>query len=436
MRVDFKKIAVASSLALFLLGGCGNYDYSSVNNVEDGSSEFVSAEVVDDINASVMLSVVKASIDPNAQNAFGYKAVKIRYKTHDEADNEVIASGLLVIPSATDQYQAYRVANGEQPFSVSMICDNHGTIFKDEEAPSNVEKSDGMPNSSLAVMMSGYAGFAVIMPDYIGFGDSKEHYHPYMLKKSSAQASLDMIKASMKYMNDNGIALNYQLFISGYSQGGYTALALTEEIEKGFDTNVNLMGVAPMAGPYLVSAFGDAVLQTDTNMSVPAFMADIANAYSEAYSDIKLEDMIVADKVAAFDGLFDGTKDMVQIQTALQLPLNAPTTMLFQEHFIESYNTDTNNSLKEKFLLNDTGKFNAKSRIKLIHCSNDEVVPVTMTTGVKAYLEAAGSSRVEELLIDSVTADYTQGEAVHTNCAIPAYTQALGWFDAIRKGEI
>ncbi|MDQ7066774.1 MAG: lipase family protein [Sulfurimonas sp.] len=74
--------------------------------------------------------------------------------------------------------------------------------------------------------MTGLAGFASINPDYIGYGASNSVAHPYMLKKASARSSVDMIKASMKYMQDNGIAINHQLYISGYSQGGYTAMAL------------------------------------------------------------------------------------------------------------------------------------------------------------------------------------------------------------------
>ncbi|MCW8838330.1 MAG: lipase family protein, partial [Thiovulaceae bacterium] len=242
-------------LSFFVLSGCSDIDNTGANTV-NANSGFISAETIEDINTSTMLAVVKGSIDANATNAFGYKAVKIVYKTQDMSGNDVNASGLLVIPSATSQYQAYRIANGQTPFSVSMICDNHGTIFTDAEAPSNVEVTNGLPDYTLAVLMSGYAGFAAVLPDYVGYGTSNSSAHPYMLKELSAQNSLDMIKASIKYMQDNGVLLNYQLYISGYSQGGHVAMALAEKIENEIDI-VDLKGVAPMAGAHNIEALAN-----------------------------------------------------------------------------------------------------------------------------------------------------------------------------------
>jgi len=151
--------------------------------------------------------------------------------TEDQFGNSVEASGLLVIPTATEAYQAYLASVGSM-FSVSMVCDNHGTIFTDAEAPSNVEVTNGMPDYSLAVLMTGYAGFASVLPDYIGYGTSNNESHPYLLKKASARASLDMIRASVRYMTDTYVVFNSQLYISGYSQGGHTAMALAQEIEE------------------------------------------------------------------------------------------------------------------------------------------------------------------------------------------------------------
>ena len=74
--------------------------------------------------------------------------------------------------------------------------------------------------------------------------------------------------------------------------------------------------------------------------------------------------------------------------------------------------------------------------MNLIHCSNDDIVSVNMTLGLEAALKAEGSASVTTTIIDTVTADYAKGESVHGNCAVPSYTQAIGWFDAIRQGKI
>jgi len=259
----YKKIGILSISLLALMGflGCNDIDNTGENTV-NANSGFVSAEIIDEINASTMLAIIKANTDLNTTNpfgfesAFGYKAVKIVYKTSDIEGNIIDASGLLVIPTVMDSYETALNSLGKS-FSVSMICDNHGTIFTNTEAPSNVEAKTTGPDYTLAISMTGYAGFAGIFPDYVGYGSSNASAHPYLLKDLSAQNSLDMIKASMKYMQKESVILNHQLYVSGYSQGGHLAMALAEKIEKnGFDSVV-LKGVASMAGPRRVYALAN-----------------------------------------------------------------------------------------------------------------------------------------------------------------------------------
>ncbi len=422
--------ALVSSLALF--SGCG-IDNDGENVV---GNNLVSAEIIDDINASTMLLYVRGGIDENASNAFGYKAVKITYNTKGQNDENILASGLLVIPTATPEYQAYRAAMGMAPFSVSMIGENHGTIFTNAEAPTNTEVPNGAPDNSLAVLMTGYAGFASVMPDYIGYGVSNDENHPYILKKASARDSLDMIRASVRYMTDSNVVFNSQLYISGYSEGGYVAMALAQEIEENAKNEFNLMAVAPMAGPYIVTAFGDAILKSDANMSVPAFMAYTADSYSNAYDDLTLEEMILDEKEPAFDGLFDGSNNLMMIQMKLGLPLGAPTLALYEADFVSDYESTPEHKLRLMFAENIVGNWAAKSKINLIHCSNDDVIPVGMAYGVEQMLDGYGAQSVTKTIIDDVTADYSKGESIHSNCGVPAYTQAVGWFAAIRNGDL
>jgi dienelactone hydrolase len=201
--------------------------------------------------------------------------------------------------------------------------------------------------------MSGYAGFAGIFPDYIGYGSSNSTAHPYMLKKSSARASLDMIKASMKYMSDNGVVLNYQLYISGYSQGGYNAMALAQYVENNFD-GVDLKGVAPMAGPHDLEALANIELNATHTMVYPAFLGYLADSYSYYYDDINLSDVVVETNTTMYHTLFDGSKKNVEIQGALGLTTNGgfgayTADKLFKSSFINDYQNNINNIIRQKF---------------------------------------------------------------------------------------
>jgi len=429
-------------LSLVFFAGCGDIENSDENSVAvPGGSELVSAVVVDDINAATMLLYVKGGIDANATNAFGYKAVKITYNTKGQNDEDIVASGLLVLPTATEAYQAYLASLGKT-FSVSMLCDNHGTIFTNAEAPTNVEISDGKPNYDLATLMTGYAGFAAILPDYIGYGDSNSVSHPYMLKKASARASLDMIKASMKYLSDNGIVINYQLFVSGYSQGGYNAMALAEKIENSFSDKVNLKGVAPMAGPHDIETLANIEINASHTMVYPAFLGYLADSYAYYYDDINLSDAVVETNTTMYHSLFDGSKANVQIHGALGLSVNGgfgayTANALFKTSFINEYQNNLNSVIRTKFIENKADNWAPRTKINLVHCVEDEIIPFSISQNTYASFLAKGV----DVTLSPIPTSYIPAAApdnpfIHGRCGATAYGVAVKWFADIRSGVI
>ena len=443
IRNSSKYLVALSIIALF--NACGSSDNEGANSVADGSAQLVGAAVIDDINASTMLLYVRGGIDASATNAFGYKAVRITYNTLGENDEAVVASGLLVIPTATDAYKGYLASLGKG-FSVSMLCDNHGTIFTNAEAPTNVETADGAPNYSLATLMTGYAGFAGVYPDYIGYGESNAVSHPYMMKKSSARASLDMIKASMKYMNDTGVQINYQLYISGYSQGGHVAMALAQEVEKSFGNNVNLKGVAPMAGPHDVEALANIEIDATHTMVYPAFLGYLADSYSYYYDDLALGDIAVLADTNAYHNLFDGSYVNVLIHVGLGLA-NGTTDLgffthqaneLFKDGFINDYQNNVNSAIRQRFIENKSyDNWTPKTKVNLVHCLDDEIIPFSMSQNAFDELSATGADvTLSPIPTSYIPAATPSDPFVHGRCGYTAYGAAVGWFADIRSGVI
>jgi len=430
---------------IVLLSACGTDGNTGENSVESGSTQFVGATVVEDVNTSTMLQVIKAKIDVNATNAFGYKAVKITYNTVGQNDEPVVASGLLVIPTASEAYKAYLASLGKS-FSVSMICDNHSTIFTDAEAPTNVEVTNGLPDYSLAVLMTGYAGFAAILPDYIGYGVSNDKAHPFMLKKASSRASVDMIKASMKYLEDAGVLINYQLYISGYSQGGYNAMALAQSVEDGAINNVNLEGVAPMAGPHDLEALGNIELNASHTMVYPAFLGYIADSYAYYNDDLNLSDLVVMTDTSLFHTLFNGSYINVAIHVGLGLAngttdlgfLTHTANELFKDSFISDYQNNLNNGIRKKFIENKSySNWTPRTRVNLVHCIDDEIIPFSMSQNAYAELSATGANVTLSPIPSSYIPAATPTDPfVHSRCGNTAYGAAVKWFDAIRQGNI
>jgi len=418
-------------------GGSGNEDANSVG------SNLVSTEVLDDINASTMLGIVKSAINPAATNAFSYKAIRITYSTTNMKKEAVNASGLLVIPTPTAAYTDYLKSQGKS-FSISAVCDNHGTIFLDSEAPTKVEEAQH--SYPTALLMSGYAGFALIAPDYLGFGDSKGEVHPYIMKKST-EASLDMIRASVRYMTDNHIAFNGQLYLSGYSEGGYITMALAKDIQENHSAEFQVMGVAPMDGPYDVKSLADADFQANTPMVYPAFLAEVASSYSKAYG-IDISDLVVKPDVFNSIDLFGGDYDTVPIHVALGLADVANGDYGFNTHyadelykasFINDYFSNANNELKAKLILNSVYDWTPKMKMNIIHCVDDEIIPFTINAqNAYSQMSANGATTVTLSPIPTsyIPAATASTPFVHQRCGSVAYGIATQWFSDIRSGVI
>ena len=164
---------VTLSLPLFLLIGCGDLDKPNNEKVKGG-------EVVVNFSAPLMKKTLidKGVADENT-TVYGYKAFKIPYTTTNENGDEVKVSGLFVIPTGMPS-----VVN---QIGLSMVSDDHGTIFANNEAPSVIGDNTSAPDGS-AIILTSMGGFATLQADYIGFGDSNKEYHPFILKKSLANA--------------------------------------------------------------------------------------------------------------------------------------------------------------------------------------------------------------------------------------------------------
>jgi len=442
----FITILLAIFLSLIIVA-CGDIENTEKSVVGDN---LIDSNIINEVSAQTNLAYIKGSIDENATNSFSYKSIKIIYMTKNEQDEDIKASGVLTIPTPTPQYVQYLKSLGKS-FSISLIVENHGTIFLNIEAPSNEISTFQSNTQKLATLMSGFAGFAVAIPDYIGYGDSKGVNHPYILNKSSARVSIDMLKASTKYLIDNNIVSNGQVYISGYSEGGYIAMATAQELEKNFSSEFQLKGVAPMAGPYDVKALGNIEINATHLMQYPAFLGYLASSYAMTYDDINLNDVLnTSVNRSTYDMLFNGSYSNVQIHGALDMvtDTNASTpqgkgfqeynaSKLFDTSFISDYQDTQTNAFKVRLEENSVYDWSPKAKMNLIHCVTDEIIPYTMTTtAYNKFKENLGSEKTLTKTLIPASYITRTGLFMHGDCASTAYGAAVKWFAGIRSGEI
>jgi alpha-beta hydrolase superfamily lysophospholipase len=196
------------------------------------------------LEGATTLNRIAASEIERALDAQGRKAPSIAprydvtnhrliYYTTDGKGLPIQASGLVSVP--------VKAPGAPSP----VLSYQHATLFKDARAPSNHAVA-----SEVAVVLASL-GYIVVAADYVGYGVSRGALHPYLLAEPSAAAVLDLLTAAQSWRRQAGIADNGQLFLSGYSEGGYVTLATHRAMQATDSPHLrHLVASVAGGGPY------------------------------------------------------------------------------------------------------------------------------------------------------------------------------------------
>ena len=170
------------------------------------------------------------------------KVEAIRYRTMNPQGVEVEASGIIAYPSSG----TFR----------GVVVGQHYTISSNEEAPS----------SSMATFEAALAlfGYVVICPDYLGFGSTVNLPSTYIHAESLGRVTVDMVFATREYMESSGMDIENEMYVVGYSQGGYSALAFQKMAEEQYMKEMPLRKVFAGGGPYDPAAMFDLFVGMDS----------------------------------------------------------------------------------------------------------------------------------------------------------------------------
>jgi pimeloyl-ACP methyl ester carboxylesterase len=267
-------------------------------------------------------------------------------------DSVVIASGAIAIPIGK-----------ENP---SILVYHHGTMFSDEDTPSTTNWP-----SSWGMELTASNGYLVFLPDYIGYGTTKDLLHPYHLYRPTVDASIDMILAGKDFLNKNGVDFNDDgIFLAGFSEGGYAAFAVQKEIETHPELNIKLKASGPGAGAYDVAYQFRVTTDKDTYPG-PGYMGLALSAYNEYYSNKPLTFYFNAPYAEKMMDLISGkyTEDYVHRQLPNRLSL------LLEPAFLEAYRTEANHPFASHLDENNLNDFIVRTPTRFFHGTEDAVVP-------------------------------------------------------------
>jgi alpha/beta superfamily hydrolase len=197
----------------------------------------------------------------------------IRYETVGGKSEATTASAVLMVPTGFGAN-----CTGARP----IVLYAHGTTTDRAYNMANLQNAETL---SLAALFASH-GYVVVAPNYAGYDTSTLSYHPYLIADQQSKDMIDALTAartalpvaSATLVKDNG-----QLFITGYSQGGYVAMATHRAMQAA---GMKVTASAPMSGPYALAAFVDAVFYGEVNGGATVSTVLMVSAYQTAYGNV------------------------------------------------------------------------------------------------------------------------------------------------------
>lgn len=301
---------------------------------------------------------------------------------------------------------------------VPRLVYNHGTIIK---PPRNGFDYNG--ESTISLMFSA-DGYAVIAPDYVGLGLG-EKQHLYVHADSEANAGIYFMKAVEEINQQIGLSFNDQLFISGYSQGGHSTLALHRKLQNKYKEQYPVTASSPMSGPYDLAGEQSTVMFRE--YSQPHYLPYLLIGYNTVYNAFPQEDFydIFAEPYdTLIPKMFSSKKYGVGDINAM-LP-NIPKDMVKPE-FVEQYQNDPDFILRKELVNNSVFDWKPESPVQICYCKGDEEVLYTNALVAHETMEENGA--------EHITLRHTGKKYNHRDCADFSVVYTKFYFDSFRKGS-
>ena len=292
-----------------------------------------------------------------------YVTFPVAYWSQTPQGDSLLVSGRVYLP--------------KRRYLSGIVVANRYTICSDAEAPSRTVVMESV------LTMKGYA---VIMPDYVGYGLSRDEVHPYLHWRSAAQTAVDLLNCMPDLLAYYGYSYPTDVVIDGYSQGGAVALGVARQLEEmeyqgGIDWTIRKLYAG--AGPYDPAATYDYCVSRDT-MGIPAAIPLIVMGLNDAYDmGLKIEDVFMEPLLSNYD-------EWVASKTMTVSRINELMGSVVMSELMTPEALDPTHSiaetLYEMLLRNSNVGYDLQSPAYFLHSVDDEVVPLVNSENLMAEM--------------------------------------------------
>ncbi|MFE6494861.1 alpha/beta hydrolase family protein [Streptomyces sp. NPDC057748] len=366
------------------------------------SGAVVSFRRVADLTAQQVTAELQGKIG-SSQVRHGVTAYQILYRTTNSAGEPTTASQLLVLPKTFGRHLP----------TVSWL---HGTIAYRKDVASEDPASD----DRLAAYLFASTGRAVSAPDYVGLG-AGEGFHPYGDPRATVAAAVDGLRAARTFAHRDGRELDRTVHVSGFSQGGPATMLVGRALQEGADRYFRLGALAPVAGPFHLSAFESAAAD-DRIAKSGLYLAYFATAWNKTYGLYgSPSEAFRAPYDRIVEGLFDGDHTTEEIAGALP----PASKDLFTEDFLDRIRTPSGVLKYRLHALDTTCDWKPNVPVSLFHARGDQDVDYSHSAYCAQQLR---DNRADCQLTDV-------GDHDHSNSVRQALPRIVRFFDGTADAD-
>lgn len=332
-----------------------------------------------------------------ARNAVALYRVTYPSVIPERGNRPTVASGLVAVPET-----------GATRFPI--VSYQHGTVYGKREVPSFPDQS---PETQLMLAQFAGQGYVLIGADYFGLGLSEEP-EGYMVKASHQQATYDMLMAARAVLADLKVSTG-DLFLGGWSQGGFVTLAMLEKLEAaGVPVKATATASAPADVFAALSGFLDYPRKNDATW-VPTLFILSAFSFENYYGVPGLARSLLAD--ASYD-LAKRAYDREPID-ASAVPTDLHKIIkpaYFDPHFFAA------SAYGRLVAETQSYRWVVKTPVRTFYGEADEAIRPEIGRLPMAYQKALGNDRVEAV---------STGATSHRGTFATGVPQWKAWFDGL-----
>ncbi|MDR1406179.1 MAG: hypothetical protein LBI89_03130 [Prevotellaceae bacterium] len=305
------------------------------------------------------------------------RLLRVVYVTEYPEGSKINVSGALLV---SENYDA----------RFPTVLFNHGTYGDRNSAPSEEIRSIAGLSMDvfLGITIASAFNCAVLIPDYIGYGESKSVTHPYTHRESLGQAGLDFIRAGREYMAMPEVALpfNNTVFITGYSEGGYASVALHETIDAHPAAGLKVLKTVAGSGAYDLKAFSKEIINNPEPLG-----ARMVSSYLWVIGMYKRDFRYSKDYAAIFSEADNALLRSIDYDLSYYsnetagLPLHEVSSQLFRPEFIAGIRDETDTEFIRISQQNSLVDFAPKDSLIFVYGDADRwIYPVNSVNACQA----------------------------------------------------